>query len=748
MNARNRWTSYAIAAAGLVAATLVRGVLHPALGTEFPFITYLVLVILLARMASVGPSLAAATAGGALGVHFFVPVMDAASRADLVRYGIICAAMIAICEIVRRTEKRADEQAAVLVAATDSALDCIVTIDTDDRIVEFNRSAERTFGRRRGEVIGRGLAETLIPERLRKRHREALARHLESGETTILGRRVELPALRADGSEFPVELTVTRMELGGRTLFTAFIRDLSEVERARTALAEVEQRYSSLVAQLTDYAIFTLDLEGRASSWNEGVLRVLGFESGEFVGRDVTPAIFTPEDFAAGVPQRELETAARDGTSSNDRWMRRKDGTRFFAAGVTVARRDAAGALVGYAKIMRDQTTRKEMENRLRQTASDLAEAMEKQSRFLAVLSHELRNPMAALRNAVEVLRLRARDGPPDSMVDLVSRQVTHMGHLIDDLLDAARIRSGRIQLRRERMDLVAAVREAMEVAKAQCAPLLPGLTMEASEEALWIDADPTRIVQIVGNLVHNACKFTPAGGRVTVRVRRGAGMAEVAVADTGIGIAADHLKTVFEMFEQVDGVGVRTHGGLGIGLTVVKSLVEMHGGTIEARSDGPGRGAEFVVRLPLAPARVEPVDNRAAAPAARVDSLRVLVLDDNVDAAETLTLVLQLHGHMATTVHDGESAVEAFRRERPEVALLDIGLPGISGYEVARRIRALPGGAEAVLVAVTGWGQEEDRRRTREAGFDAHLTKPVDYDNLAALLDKLTQVPPRKTGT
>jgi CheY-like chemotaxis protein len=245
--------------------------------------------------------------------------------------------------------------------------------------------------------------------------------------------------------------------------------------------------------------------------------------------------------------------------------------------------------------------------------------------------------------------------------------------------------------------------------------------------------------VQVVGNLLHNACKFSKKDGQVTVRAGRDGEMAEVKVLDGGIGIAADHLDRIFEMFLQVDDGTARAHGGLGIGLSVVRSLVEMHGGTIKAHSEGPGRGAEFVVRFPLA-------DGPGAAPTAKeapaLPPQRFLVLDDNRDAAESLEAVLQLYGHEVVVANDGEEALYLMEKHEPAIALLDIGLPGISGYEVARRIRTRSPGRDAILVAVTGWGQEEDRRRTREAGFDAHLTKPVEYPRLAAALGELLARP------
>ncbi|MDQ3026552.1 MAG: PAS domain S-box protein [Pseudomonadota bacterium] len=496
-----------------------------------------------------------------------------------------------------------DEPEARLSAMLRTALDCIITIDQDDRVIEFNDAAERTFGYRRADVLGRELAGLIIPAELRGRHRERLARYLATGETTILDRRVEVMAQRADGSRFPAELAVTRVA-SSPPLFTAYLRDITERQRAEWAMRESEQRFRTVVEQVKDYAIFTMDVKGRATSWNEGVKRVLGFDHDEFVGVEIATSIFTPEDVRDGVPQRELATAAAEGRAGDDRWMQRKDGTRFFAFGVTTAVQDMSGNLTGYSKIMRDQTPRKLMEDELRRTAEDLMEAAKQQTRFLAILSHELRNPLAPIRNSVEILRLADVENPgARSAVEMIGRQVTHLVRLIDDLLDLSRIRGGKVELRRERRDVADAVKEAVDGARAHCEPLKQALRVELPDEPLFVDADATRIVQVVGNLLQNACKFTPDGGRVGLTLRREGVQAVIRVHDTGVGIPKDKLESIFEMFAQLEHTVDRPQGGLGLGLHLSRSLAQMHGGTLEARSEGLGKGSEFVLRLPLSPA-------------------------------------------------------------------------------------------------------------------------------------------------
>ncbi|HEV7913529.1 MAG TPA: ATP-binding protein, partial [Albitalea sp.] len=355
-----------------------------------------------------------------------------------------------------------------------------------------------------------------------------------------------------------------------------------------------------------------------------------------------------------------------------------------------------------------------------------------------ATLAHELRNPLAPITNALEILRLK---DPVDAEMrwtrDIIDRQVRQMTRLVDDLLDVARITRGKIQLRRERVALAGIVNGAIEAAR----PLIEagGHTLQLSlpDEPVWLDADPTRLTQVLLNLINNAAKYTGSGGRIVVGATVTGGEVRITVRDNGIGIAPEHLSHVFEMFSQVAPALERSQGGLGIGLALARGLVELHRGRIEAHSDGVGTGSEFSVCLPLAEGmRAAPVPVRAADSGRAGPSLRVLAVDDNRDAAESLAVMLQLFGHEVATAHDGDDALALGRRFDPDVVLLDIGMPGMNGYEVARRWRQTPDGARAMVVALTGWGQEEDRRRAIAAGFDHHLTKPVAPADLLQVLE------------
>jgi signal transduction histidine kinase len=354
---------------------------------------------------------------------------------------------------------------------------------------------------------------------------------------------------------------------------------------------------------------------------------------------------------------------------------------------------------------------------------------------FLATLAHELRNPLAPLRSGLHLLRVAGGDAPArDRVYDVMERQLSHLVRLVDDLLEVSRITRGKVDLRKERVDLADVVRGAVETSR----PLIDGarheISVELPLEPLPLEADAVRLSQVLANLLNNAAKYTRDGGRISVSAGRERGEAVVSVKDNGTGIPKDMLPRVFDLFTQVENSYARTQGGLGIGLTLAKSLVELHGGNIEAKSEGVGQGSEFIVRLPLADAGQVSAATASADAVPKV-SRRILVVDDNHDAAEMMTLLLGTLGAEISVVHDGHAALGALKTYRPSVVLLDLGLPGMDGYEVARRMRAEPEGRAATLIALTGWGQEEDRRRSKEAGIDHHLVKPVDLTALHQLL-------------
>jgi PAS domain S-box-containing protein len=370
----------------------------------------------------------------------------------------------------------------------------------------------------------------------------------------------------------------------------------------------------------------------------------------------------------------------------------------------------------------------------------DLQTANRRKDEFLAMLAHELRNPLAPIQNAVSVLQhLGLVDEKLTFATEVIGRQVHHLSRLVDDLLDVSRITLGKIKLQKEPVELATIIARAVETSRPLIDPRGHRLTLALPPERLRVEADATRLTQVIGNLLTNAAKYTDDGGEIALTTNREGSEIVVCVRDTGMGMAPDLLPHVFDLFTQGDRSLARSEGGLGIGLTLVRRLVELHGGMVEAHSDGPGRGSEVLIRLPVLGEELQPVDrgHRSEEPSGSAGR-RVLIVEDNIDGAGMLAMLLKLMGHQVSVAHSGTEALKAADVSRPEVVLLDIGLPGMNGYEVAKRLRAQPDFANTVLIAMTGYGQEEDKQQSRAAGFNHHLVKPVGREMLQLLLESL----------
>jgi signal transduction histidine kinase/ActR/RegA family two-component response regulator len=414
--------------------------------------------------------------------------------------------------------------------------------------------------------------------------------------------------------------------------------------------------------------------------------------------------------------------------------VRREDGAYRWHITRATAQKDMLGAVkmwVGSTTDIHDQI---ETANELRGVAKKLSEADRRKDEFLATLAHELRNPLAPLRSGLHLMRL-AGDGRRnvEEARTMMERQLEQLIRLVDDLMDVSRISQGRIELRKASITLDEVIRSAMETACPPGGTLDHEVILSLPDSPVFIEADLTRLAQVFTNLLNNAVKYSEPGSTIKITALIDQNRVVVSVKDEGIGIEADHLPGIFDLFTQLNTSIEKSRGGLGIGLSLVKRLVEMHDGTVEVKSDGPGKGAEFIVTVPTLeiPTRPTMPVESGTPPSDAASSLRILVVDDNRDSADCLSMLLDALGHVTRTVYDGEAALAAAGSFSPEVVLLDIGLPGMSGYEICRRLRQRPGGGDLIIFAQTGWGQEEDRRCTQEAGFDCHLVKPIDPTDL-----------------
>jgi len=511
-------------------------------------------------------------------------------------------------------------------------------------------------------------------------------------------------------------------------------RNAAEAQRERDyARLELGEARLRLALEAGRMGVWDWDLVSGHIEWSPNLEPMHGLAPGTFDGTIAGfRALVHPED-----RQRVDEAIRRAIEQGHDYQVEFRnvwpDGSVHWMSGRGTVQHDERGAPTHMIGVGMDVTERRQLEDALRERAEQLTDADRRKDEFLAMLAHELRNPLAAISSAAALLRLGAGAEMADRAGAIVDRQVRHLARLVDDLLDASRITSGKITLRSEPVDLAAAVRAAVETAR----PLIEGQrhTLEVSlpEEPLWLDGDRARLTQVFTNLLDNAAKYTPRGGAVSVRVGRAGDAAVVEVRDSGVGMAPETLAHAFDLFSQGARGLDRAQSGLGIGLTVVRRLVELHGGRVVGTSDGPDRGSRFTVHLPARPAGWTPARAAAGAPldGTAVRARRVLVVDDNVDMVASTAALLSHDGHHVRTATSGAEAITTASAFAPDVVLLDIGLPGMDGYEVAKRLRAAPNGRTVRLIAVSGYGRDEDRRQSLDSGFDAHLVKPVDLDVL-----------------
>ena len=549
---------------------------------------------------------------------------------------------------------------------------------------------------------------------------------------------------------------------------------------AEESLRRSRENFLVIVQGVRDYAIFMLDPTGVIITWNEGARRIKGYTPDEILGKHFS--VFYPEEAVRSKwPETELENAAKTGRFEDEGWRIRKDRTRFWANVVITTLYNPDGTVRGFLKITRDLTermrseeglrhARTELEMRVNERTTELGEAnralkteiaerhhLEQELRkrvavmaeddrrkneFLATLAHELRNPLAPIQYSYELMNLAGNNENLRAEAQaILHRQVQHMVRLIDDLLDLSRITRNKLELRRDRVELATVIEDAVETVRPALEARGHDFRVRLAPGPILVDADRTRLAQVFSNLLSNAAKFTERGGRIRITSKREDGHVVIHVQDNGIGISPEMLPRIFEMFVQADRSLERTQSGLGIGLTLVRRVVEMHGGTVEARSEGPGRGSDFSVTLPIDPAapprKLEAGDEDESV--RKATGVRVLLADDNEDALRSLGMMLRAMGHEVHTARDGAEVLESAATIMPALILMDIGMPRMNGYDAARRIREQPWGRTITLVALTGWGLEEDRRLAAEAGFDRHVVKPVEAVTLREILASVT---------
>ncbi|RDK10362.1 PAS domain-containing hybrid sensor histidine kinase/response regulator [Cupriavidus lacunae] len=609
----------------------------------------------------------------------------------------------------------------------------IFTLDVDGHVSSWNKGAARIKGYKREEILGKHFSQFYTPDAVARHWPEAeLKAAAEQGRFEDEGWRV-----RKDGSRFWANVVITALrDADGRLIgFGKVTRDLTNQRRAAEALRQSEETLRLLVEGVKDYAIFMLDPGGHIVSWNSGASYIKGYRRDEIIGRHFS--VFYPrEDVAAGKPGRQLELARRTGRVEDEGWRVRKDGSLFWANVTLTAVYDESRALRGFAKVTRDMSERRRRE--------ELERSSQRLNEFLATLSHELRNPLAPVRSAVTAMRLAPEDAAlANKSLGLIERQVAHLIRLVDDLLDIGRITSGRIELRTEPVEFNDILALAIEGARPALDAKAQRVDVQAPPGPIHMDADKTRLVQVMQNLVLNASKFSPPGTGVVIATSVQNRTLEVRVIDRGRGIAPHALEDIFHLFVQESRPGTDVHGGLGIGLSLCRSLVELHGGTIAAASAGPGLGSTFTLRLPLpaahkADAALGPAQQGSGPDTAALQAQRILLVDDNRDAADSLAMLLEMCGHEVTIAYDGAEALHVAPRCRPHIALIDLAMPGMDGFEVVRAMRGVAGTELTRFVALTGFGQPADRQHTEAAGFDAHLVKPVELETLFSTIARL----------
>jgi PAS domain S-box-containing protein len=625
------------------------------------------------------------------------------------------------------------KDARFLASIVESSDDAIISKSLDGIIQSWNAAAERLFGHTAEQAVGSHVSLLIPADRISEE--DQITAHLRAGERVD---QFETVRLRSDGQPIHVSLTISPIQdESGRVIGASkIVRDITERKRAAAALALSEIRYRRLFEAAKDGILILDTHHGRITDANPFMCQLLGYSHNDFMGKELWEIGLFSDKSANEAAVRELQ---QNGYARYEHLpLESRRGQRVEVEVVANVYQEDHQPVIQCN--IRDISERSRLEKRMKEQAAALADLHRRKDEFLAMLSHELRNPLAPISNAVQLLRLQENEDQLQQQArTIIERQVGQLKLLIDDLLEVSRITTGRIQLHQERVVVSGIVERALETARPLMKQHRHELTVTIPPQPIWLYADAARLEQVVVNLLTNATKYTDEGGHIWLTVEQEGDEAVLRVRDTGVGIAPELLPRIFDLFTQAERSLARSEGGLGIGLALVQRLVELHRGRVEAHSS-LGRGSEFVVRLPvvLTPAPPPLPSTKTNKPTDL--SLRVLVVDDNVDSAESMAMVLRASRHEVRTIHDGPTALEAALDYRPDVVLLDIGLPKLDGYEVAKKLRQQLVLKNVVLVAMTGYGQESDRQRSREAGFNYHLVKPVDQKQLSEVLATVTK--------
>jgi len=754
--------AYGLSLAAVAVAVVARLLLDPLLADHLPFTTLFLAVGFAAWYGGRGPGLLALVTG-AIAVGFFImqphysfAVFQPEYEVGLVLYVAVGFAFIAMFESLRKaqrqaeerlrqleqevaarrlTEQAAAEQAERLRTTLASIGDAVITTDLAGCVTNMNAVAESLTGWTTAEAMGQLLDAVfrIVNETTRKTVENPVFRALKEG--LIVGLANHTVLIAKDDTERPIDDSAApiRCKEGEVVGCVLVFRDISERHRQEAELRDRERQFRTLAESIPQLA-WMANTDGHIVWYNRRWYEYTGTTLEEMQGWG-WQSVHDPAELPKVLEQWKASIATGKSFDMTFPLKGQDNQFRPFLTRVEPVK-DGEGRVVRWFGTNTDIYEQTQTANKLRQLAAELSEADHRKDEFLAMLAHELRNPLAPIRNGLQLIKLAGGQAATiEQARSMMERQLTQLVRLVDDLMDVSRITRGKIELRKEWVQLTAVVNSAVESSRPLIEEMGHKLTVTLPKQPIVVDADHTRLAQVFSNLLNNAAKYSDRGGHISLAVERQGSDVVVSVKDTGIGIAADQLPRIFEMFTQVDHSLEKSQGGLGIGLTLVKRLVEMHGGRVEAKSDGPGNGSEFIVRLPVVVEASIPQESGGEEEKPAKLSLRILIVDDNRDGADSLGMMLRIMGNETRTAYDGQEGVDVAGEFRPEVVLFDIGMPKLNGYEACRRIREQPWGKRIVLIAVTGWGQDDDRLRSHEAGFDHHMIKPVDPKTLMTML-------------